>query len=172
VDAEAFYRAINKVQPSLIRVEADEATYNLHIILRFELEQEIMEGKVALKDLPEVWNARMKEYLGVTVPSDAMGVLQDIHWSSGAIGYFSTYSLGNIVSCQIWEKVMADIPHLYDQFEQGEFMTLREWLREHVHQYGRKFTPKEKLQKIVGDGINVGPYVRYLKSKYSEIYGL
>lgn len=172
VEPETFYRAINKVQPSLIRVEADEATYNLHIILRFELEQEIMEGKVALHDLPEIWNARMKEYLGVTVPNDAQGVLQDIHWSSGSIGYFSTYSLGNIVSCQIWEKVLADMPDLYDQFERGEFLNLREWLREHVHKYGRKFTPKETLERIVGESINVGPYVRYLKSKYSEIYGL
>ena len=172
VGAETFYRAINKVQPSLIRVEADEATYNLHIILRFELEQEIMEGKVALRDLPELWNARMKEYLGVTVPNDAQGVLQDIHWSGGMIGYFSTYSLGNIISCQIWEKALAAMPDLYSQFERGEFMALREWLRENLHRHGRKFTPKEMLQKLVGSGISVGPYVRYLKAKLGEIYGL
>ena len=170
VDAETFYRAINKVQPSLIRVEADEATYNLHIILRFELEQEIMEGKIALRDLPEVWNARMKSYLGVDVPDDAHGVLQDIHWSSGSIGYFSTYSLGNIISCQIWEKALAAMPDLYEQFERGEFMALREWLRENLHRHGRKFTPKETLQKLVGSGISVGPYVRYLQSKLGEIY--
>jgi carboxypeptidase Taq len=172
VTLETFYRAINKVQPSLIRVEADEATYNLHIILRFELEQEIMEGKVALRDLPEIWNARMKEYLGVTVPNDAQGVLQDIHWSSGSIGYFSTYSLGNIISCQIWEKVLAAMPDIYEQFERGEFLALREWLRDNLHKHGRKFTPKEMLQKLVGGPINVGPYVKYLKTKYSEIYEL
>ncbi|MBM4423411.1 MAG: carboxypeptidase M32 [Chloroflexi bacterium] len=172
VDAETFYRAVNKVHPSLIRIEADEATYNLHIILRFELEQEIMEGKVALRDLPEVWNARMKSYLGVDVPRDADGVLQDIHWSSGYLGYFSTYSLGNIISCQIWEKALAAMPDLYEQFERGEFMALREWLRENLHRHGRKFTPKETLQKVVGGGITLGPYIRYLKSKAREMYGV
>jgi carboxypeptidase Taq len=172
VDAETFYRAINKVQPSLIRVEADEATYNLHIILRFELEQEIMEGKVALRDIPEAWEARMKDYLGVTVPNVAQGALQDIHWSAGLFGYFATYSLGNIISCQIWEKALAAMPDLYEQFERGEFMVLREWLRENLHKHGRKFTPKETLQKVVGGPIDVGPYVRYLKGKFSEIYGL
>ncbi len=172
VSMEDFYRAINKVQPSLIRVEADEATYNLHIILRFELEQEIMEGKLALKDIPEAWNARMKQYIGVTVPNDAEGVLQDIHWSGGMFGYFSTYSLGNILSCQIWEKALAAMPDLYEQFERGEFMALREWLRENVHKHGRKFTPKETIEKVAGEPINVGPYVKYLKTKLGEIYGL
>ena len=172
VGMEMFYRAINKVQPSLIRVEADEATYNLHIILRFELEQEIMEGKLALKDLPEAWNARMKEYLGVDVPDDARGVLQDIHWSGGMIGYFPTYSLGNIASCQIWEKALAAMPDLYEQFERGEFMALREWLRENLHRHGRKFTPKETLEKVVNGPIHVGPYIRYLYRKNQEIYGL
>lgn len=172
VGAETFYRAINKVQPSLIRIEADEATYNLHIILRFELEQELMEGRIALRDLPEAWNARMKSYLGVDVPDDAEGVLQDIHWSQGYLGYFSTYSLGNIISCQLWEKALAAMPDLDSQFERGEFMALREWLRENLHRHGRKFTPKETLQRVVGGGIDVGPYMRYLKSKFGEIYGV
>jgi len=172
VNMETFYRAINKVQPSLIRVEADEATYDLHIILRFELEQEIMEGKLALRDLPEAWNARMKSYLGVDVPDDAQGVLQDIHWSSGMLGYFPTYSLGNIISCQMWEKALAAMPDLYDQFERGEFMALREWLREALHKHGRKFTPTETLAKVVGGPISVKPYVNYLKSKLGDIYGL
>lgn len=172
VDAEAFYRAINKVQPSLIRVEADEATYSLHIILRFELEQEVMNGTLALKDLPEAWNARMKQYLGVDVPDNARGVLQDIHWSGGMLGYFPTYALGNIISAQIWEKALAALPDLYAQFERGEFMHLREWLRDNLHRHGRKYTPKETMQKVVGGPIAVGPYVRYLKSKLGEIYGL
>ena len=163
--AEGFYRAINKVQPSLIRIEADEATYNLHIIVRFELEQELMEGRLALKDLPEAWNARMKAYLGVDVPDNRVGFLQDIHWSGGMIGYFPTYALGNILSAQIWEKALADLPDLYAGFERGEFMALREWLRERVHRHGRKFTPKETVQRVVGGAIDVGPYVRYLKSK-------
>ena len=172
VDAETFYYAINKVQPSFIRVEADEATYNLHIILRFELEQEIMGGKIKLAEVPAAWNARMKEYLGVDVPNDAQGVLQDIHWSGGMLGYFPTYSLGNIISCQIWEKAQAALPGLDEQFARGEFMPLREWLRTTLHQYGRKFTPTETLQRVVGGPIDVGPYVRYLRTKLSDIYGL
>jgi len=172
LDQETFYRAINKVQPSFIRVEADEATYNLHVILRFELEQEIMEGKLRVAELPEAWNDRMKAYLGVTVPDDAHGVLQDIHWSSGYIGYFPTYSLGNIISCQIWEKALAAMPDLYAQFERGEFQALREWLRENLHRHGRKFTPTEMLQRLVGGPIDVGPYIRYLQTKLTDIYQL
>jgi len=172
LEQETFYRAINKVQPSLIRVEADEATYNLHVILRFELEQEIMEGRLRVAELPEAWNARMQSYLGVTVPDNAHGVLQDIHWSSGYIGYFPTYSLGNIISCQIWEKAQAALPDLSAQFERGEFRALREWLRENLHRHGRKFTPTETLQRLVGGPIDVGPYVRYLKNKLTDIYQL
>lgn len=172
VPLETFYRAINKVQPSLIRIEADEATYALHIILRFELEQEMIAGKIALKDLPAVWNTRFHDYFGLEVPNDALGVLQDIHWSAGLIGYFPTYALGNIIGAQIWEKVRADIPTLDEQFTRGEFSALREWLRLHLHQHGRKFTPVETLQRVVGGPIDVKPFVGYLKHKYSEIYGL
>jgi carboxypeptidase Taq len=137
------------------------------------LEQEMIEGKLALRDLPEAWNARFKQYLGVAVPNDADGVLQDVHWSGGMIGYFPTYSLGSIAACQIWEKILADIPDLYAHFERGEFGALREWLRTHLHQHGRKFTPAETLQRITGSPkIEVGPFVRYLKRKYGEIYGL
>jgi carboxypeptidase Taq len=172
VNAEGFYRAINKVQPSFIRVEADEATYNLHIILRFELEQEILHGRLPLADLPEAWNARMHDYLGLDVPNHAQGVLQDIHWSAGSLGYFPTYSLGNIISCQIWEKAQAALPDLAAQFEHGEYLPLREWLRHNLHCHGRKFTPAETLQKVAGGPIDVGPYVRYLQAKLGEIYGL
>jgi len=153
-------------------VEADEATYNLHVILRFELEQEIIEGRLRVAELPEAWNARMQSYLGVAVPDNAHGVLQDIHWSSGYIGYFPTYSLGNIISCQIWEKAQAALPDLSAQFERGEFRALREWLRENLHRHGRKFTPTETLQRLVGGPIDVGPYVRYLKNKLTDIYQL
>ena len=170
---EEFYRAINKVQPSFIRVEADEATYNLHIILRFEIERGMISGEIPLKDLPEVWNNRFHEYLGLDIPNDSLGVLQDIHWSMGLIGYFPTYSLGNIISCQIWEKITEAIPDLYQQFERGQFMPLREWLRENLHKHGRKFTPRETLQKVTGKAeIDVEPYLRYLNTKFSEIYGL
>jgi carboxypeptidase Taq len=165
VDQERFYRAINRVRPSHIRVDADEATYNLHIILRFELEQEILAGSVGLKELPEVWNARFEEYFGIPCPDDRLGVLQDVHWSGGGFGYFPTYSLGNIVSVQIWEKVAAEIPDLHDQFERGEFGQLHEWLRTHLYALGRKFTPQETLERVVGGPIDAKPYIGYLREK-------
>ena len=173
VDIETVYRAVNKVQPGLIRVEADELTYGLHVILRFELEQEMLAGTIPLHELPEAWNARMKAYLGVDVPSDADGVLQDVHWSLGYVGYFPTYVIGSIVSAQIWGRAVVDLPNLDEQFSRGEFLPLREWLREHLHRHGRKFTPKETLQKVAGtDAVDVKPYVRYLTSKFGEIYRL
>src|SRR5581483_3801752 len=140
-DAERWYAEVNTVEPSLIRVEADEVTYNFHIILRFELEQDLINGTVDLAQLPEEWNRRMWDYLGIEVPDDTRGVLQDVHWSGGSLGYFSTYALGNLISAQIWEKVTADIPDVYDSIEQGEYAPLRDWLRDHVHVHGRKFTP-------------------------------
>ena len=172
VELDEFYRAINKVEPSLIRIEADEATYNLHIILRFELEQEILDGSLDLADLPEAWNARMTEYMGVDVPDDAHGVLQDVHWSGGAIGYFPTYSLGNVISVQLWDQLREAIPDLDQQFERGEFGELSSWLRENLHRNGRKFTSKETLERLVGGGIDSGPYLRYLKDKLGGIYGI
>ena len=173
VDLETFYRAINKVQPGLIRVEADELTYGLHVVLRFELEQEMLSGALKLGELPDAWNARMKSYLGVDVPDAASGVLQDVHWSLGYVGYFPTYVIGSIVSAQIWEKAVEAMPALETQFERGEFLPLREWLRENLHRHGRKFTPKETLQKVTGsDAVQVGPYVKYLTAKFTEIYGL
>ncbi|MEP6909299.1 MAG: carboxypeptidase M32 [Actinomycetota bacterium] len=172
VELDEYYGAINKVQPSLIRVEADEATYNLHIILRFELEQEILSGELPLEDLPEAWNARMSEYLGIDVPDDAHGVLQDVHWSGGAIGYFPTYALGNVVSVQLWDKARGELPDLDSQFEQGEFGDLSGWLRENLHRHGRKYTSKEMLDRIVGGPMDPAPYLRYLREKLGEIYGL
>jgi carboxypeptidase Taq len=161
-----WYRSVNWVEPSLIRVEADEATYNLHIILRFELEQELLAGSIDLEELPAIWNARMREYLGVEPPNDALGVLQDMHWAVGAIGYFSTYALGNVISGQLWEKVTAEIPDLHDQFERGEFGQLAEWLRETVWRHGRKFMPRELIERITGGGLDPAPYMRYLRGKY------
>jgi carboxypeptidase Taq len=172
VDAERFYGAVNKVEPSLTRVEADEATYSLHVILRFELEQEIVDRRIDLRDLPEAWNARMKDYLGVDVPDDAHGVLQDIHWASGAFGYFPTYSLGTIMSVQIWGAAHRAIPDLEEQIASGEFGGLREWLRENLHRHGRKFAPKETLERAAGGPIDPEPYLGYLQSKLGQIYGL
>jgi carboxypeptidase Taq len=172
-DVESWYREVNRVEPSLIRVEADEATYNLHIILRFELEQAMLADDFALEQLPEEWNSRMYEYLGIEVPNDTEGVLQDVHWSGGSIGYFPTYALGNLISAQIWEKVTSDLPDLSDAFEQGDFAPLRDWLREHLHRLGRKYTPGETLERVVGSSeIDPEPYVRYLRGKLAEIYGI
>jgi carboxypeptidase Taq len=172
IELETFYKAVNKIQPSLIRVDADEVTYNFHVILRFELEQEIVNRTIDLGDLPEAWDAKMKEYLGIDVPDEARGVLQDVHWSFGGLGYFPTYSLGNVISVQIWEKALEAIPGLYDQFDEGEFSELREWLRENLHRYGRKFTPRETLERVAGGPIDAGPYIRYLKDKLGQVYGI
>ncbi len=172
VDLMTFYKGINKVQPSLIRVEADEATYNLHIMLRLEIEIALVEGNLQVKDLPEYWNTKMQEYLGLTPPNDAQGVLQDIHWSMGSIGYFSTYALGNLISVQLWEKIHQDIPDLEDQIRRGEFGALLSWLREKVHRYGRKYEPQQLVQRITGSKITPEPYLRYLQQKFGAIYNL
>jgi carboxypeptidase Taq len=164
VDDETWFRSINDVRPGLIRIEADEASYNLHIILRFELEQRIMAG-LDLRELPDLWNEAMSQYLGVDVPDDAHGVLQDVHWSRGGFGYFPTYSLGNVISVQIWEKLSVDIGDVDDQIARGEFREIREWLREHLHRHGRKFTPQETLERAVGGPIDPEPYLAYLQGK-------
>lgn len=172
VSLKAFYKAINKVEPSLIRVNADEATYNMHIMLRLELEIGMVEGTIAIKDLPELWNTKMQEYLGVIPPDDAKGVLQDIHWSYGAIGYFSTYALGNLVSAQLWERITREIRDLDDQIRKGEFAALLDWLRRNIHRHGQKYEPQKLVEMVTGSKITPQPYVRYLIKKYSEIYGL
>jgi carboxypeptidase Taq len=172
VDQGALFCAVNRVKPSYIRVEADEATYGLHVVLRFELEQALIEGQIAVKDLPEVWNARTWEYLGLDVPDAARGVLQDVHWSGGMIGYFPTYALGNLIAGQLWERAHADIPDLEAQIAAGELLGLREWLREHVHRHGAKFSTSELLEKVVGGPIAVGPFISYLKGKLSDAYQL
>lgn len=172
LDAQTLYRAVNHVAPTLIRVEADEATYSLHIVMRFELEQELIEGRLAVRDLPEAWNARVKEYLGIDVPDDAHGVLQDVHWAGGTIGYFPTYALGNLIAGHLWERVHVDIPDLDERIAAGELMPLREWLREHIHRHGGKFTSAEVLERVVGEAISVRPFVSYLRAKLSDVYGL
>ena len=172
VSVKKFYKAINKVEPSLIRVNADEATYNMHIMLRLELEIAMVEGKAEIKNLPEIWNGKMEEYLGITPDNDAQGVLQDIHWSYGSIGYFSTYALGNLISAQLWEKINKDIPNLGEQIRKGKFDELLAWLRKNIHRYGRKYDPQDLVKKATGSKITPEPYIRYLTRKYSEIYGL
>jgi carboxypeptidase Taq len=172
IDADTLYRAVNRVRPSYIRVESDELTYALHIVLRFELEQELIEGRLSIADLPEAWNARFQEFFGITVTDDADGVLQDVHWSAGLIGYFPTYALGNLIAGQLWERVHADVPDLEQRIAAGELSPLREWLIEKVHRHGSKFTTTELLERAVGGPIEVGPFTRYLKRKLGEVYGL
>ncbi|MGA9399014.1 MAG: carboxypeptidase M32 [Anaerolineaceae bacterium] len=172
VPLDKFYKGINKVAPSLIRTEADEATYNLHIMLRLELEIAMLEGSLAVKDLPEAWNKRSQEYLGIVPPNDKYGCMQDIHWSFGGFGYFPTYALGNLVSLQLWECIQRDIPDLEKQIADGKFSSLLAWLRENVHIHGHKFEPQVLIQKITGSKINPNPYIRYLKRKFGEIYNL
>ena len=169
---ETFYRAINKVAPSLIRVEADEVTYNLHIMVRFEIETGVLDGSLRVDDMPEVWNARMKEYLGVTPPNDTMGCLQDIHWSAGMIGYFPTYSLGNILSAQLFAAAQAETPGLDDSLAAGDYSRLLGWMRAHVHQHGRKYPPAELIKRATGGPLSASAYITYLTRKFSAIYGL
>jgi carboxypeptidase Taq len=171
VSLERFYRAINKVQPSLIRVEADEVTYCLHIMLRFELEIALFDGTLTVKDAPEAWNAAMQEYVRVRPPNDTEGILQDIHWSSG-FGGFQGYALGNIIAAQLWETVLATHPNLLEEIGRGEFATLREWLRVHVHQHGRKYDPAELVQRVTGRPLSSDPYLAYLTTKFGAIYAL
>ena len=170
VDLDEFVAAINRAEPGLIRVDADETTYSLHIILRFDLERQLIEETLALKDLPEAWDAGMKELLGVDVPDDARGVLQDVHWSSGGIGYFPTYALGNVISLQIWAAVREAIPDLDAQLEAGDLGTLSAWLRDNLYSLGRKLTPKETIERVTGSPkIDPEPYLAYLREKLAAL---
>lgn len=172
VTVDEFVRAINRAEPGLIRVDADETTYSLHIILRFELEQELIEGSVRLAELPEIWNARMKEFLGVDVPHDGDGVLQDVHWSGGGIGYFPTYALGNVISLQLWQVVRDAIPDLDAQLAAGDPTQLSGWLRQNLYSLGAKLTPRETLERLTGSGtIDPAPYLTYLREKLDSTRG-
>jgi carboxypeptidase Taq len=165
VPLEAFHRAVNRARRSFIRVDADELSYGLHIILRFELEQELISGRLAVKDLPDAWNSRFEELVGIAVPNDAMGVLQDAHWSGGGFGYFPTYLLGTVLSVQIWERARAAIPDVDEQIESGAFAELHSWLRDNIYSLGRKLTPAETVERVVGGRIDPQPYLGYLRDK-------
>ncbi len=171
VSLDSFYRAVNKVQRSVIRTEADELTYNLHVMIRFELELQLMEGELAVKDLPEAWRAAYQRVLGLSTDNDSDGCMQDIHWFSKMIGgAFQGYTLGNIISAQFFERALQAHPEIPQEFRKGEFHTLRNWLTEHIYQHGRKFTTTELIQRITGEGLSIGPYIRYLKKKFSELH--
>jgi carboxypeptidase Taq len=165
VPVEDFHRAVNRVRRTFVRVDADETSYGLHVILRFELEQELISGRLAVKDLPDAWNTRFEELMGVPVPNDAMGVLQDSHWPAGSFGYFPTYLLGTVLSVQIWEKLRGAIPDVEEQIRRGEFGEIRGWLGENVHALGRKLQPAEIVQRVVGGPLDPEPYLAYLRAK-------
>ena len=170
VSDDDWYRAINDIRPSLIRVEADEATYNLHILLRFEMEQAMMSGDLGVADLPAAWNERMKSYLGLTPPDAATGVLQDIHWAFGGIGYFPTYTLGNLYAAQFFEQARKDLGDLDAQFARGEFRPLLDWLRQNIHRHGQRYKARELVRRVTGKDLTAQPLLDYLNGKASEVY--
>jgi carboxypeptidase Taq len=169
VGLEEFHRALNKIAPSPTRVEADEVTYSLHIILRFELERELLTGTLTTADLPEAFDQKLREYLGVEPKDVVEGVLQDVHWSSPNFGYFPTYALGNVISIQLWERAVSELGDLDAQFEVGDFGQLREWLRENVHRWGQTFEPAELLERSVGGPLDPEPYLAYLRGKLEAL---
>jgi len=170
VPLDNFYRAVNRVHPSFIRVEADELTYNMHIMLRFELENDFLEGRLEVNDAPEAWRTKLREYLGVTPANDTDGVLQDIHWSSG-LGGFAGYTLGNVIAAQLWEKAVSENPEIPDEIEHGRFSALLGWLQHNVYRHGRKYQPNELVERVTGKPISTEPYLRYLRTKFGDIYG-
>ena len=172
VTEDAFVRAINAVTPSFIRVEADEVTYNLHIILRFELETDLLHGRIEVDALPDAWNAKMQELLGITPTTAAEGVLQDVHWSSGLVGYFPTYALGNLYSAQLLATLRRTFPDFDERIASGDLRFVREWLREHIHRYGRIYPAAELIQRATGEPLNPAYFARYLREKYAALYGI
>jgi carboxypeptidase Taq len=171
VDLESFVRAVNRVEPSKIRIRADEVTYGLHIIIRFELERGLFKGEVEVSELPSAWNERYEKYLGVVVEDDSEGVMQDTHWAGGSFGYFPSYSLGNIYSGQILQAMERDIPDWRGLISSGSFNEVREWLSTHVHRYGRLYDPADLIKIISGSDLTIEPFIKYLREKYSSLYG-
>ena len=172
VKAEDFYHAMNKVESSLIRTNADELTYHFHIMIRFEIEKALFEGVIQVSELPAYWNKKYKEYLGIDVPNDTKGVLQDIHWSHGSFGYFPTYSIGSFYAAQFFDQAKKEIPSLQAEIEKGEMQNLLKWLREKIHQHGRFYIATELCEKITGEKLNFAHFMNYAKEKYKGIYGV
>jgi carboxypeptidase Taq len=170
---DTLYKAINKVEQSLIRTDADEVTYNLHVMIRFDLELALLEGNLAIRDLPEAWNERYETDLGIRPHDNSDGVLQDVHWFAGTIGgSFQGYTIGNILGAQFYEAALNNSPSIPEQITEGKFDLLHGWMRDNIYQHGSKFTAPELVSRVTGGPINIDPYIRYLKSKYREIYNL
>ncbi|WP_160676991.1 carboxypeptidase M32 [Clostridium sp. C8-1-8] len=172
VTFEEFYKAINIVEPSLIRTEADELTYSLHVIIRYEIEKLIFNGEVEVADLPRIWNEKYKEYLGVEPSNDSEGILQDMHWSDGSFGYFPSYALGNLYGAQMLQKMLKDNPKVFDEVENGDLDTVHQWLKENVHKHGAVYKPADLIKLITGEELNAKYFIKYLNDKYQEIYDL
>lgn len=172
VSTEQFWRAYNKVEPGLIRVGSDELHYNLHILVRFEIESEVILNQLAIKDIPDAWSSKYTEYLGVTPPNDSIGCLQDVHWSRGSIGYFPTYTYGNLIGVQIWNKLVEEVDDVDDLISTGNYRPIIDWLVERVYGYGRLMRPKQLLEHIVGEPLSSKPWIDYANRKFSEVYSL
>jgi carboxypeptidase Taq len=170
ISDEVFYKAVNLVEPSLVRIEADEVSYSLHIVLRFRLEKEIFSGELAARDLPAAWRHGMKEMLGVEPETDAEGVLQDIHWSQGSFGYFPSYALGNLYALQFYQRLRSDLPDIDGFIVQGNFSPIRTWLRDTIYVWGRRLDPPDLLKKVTEAPLSVEPFLQYIENKYKEIY--
>jgi carboxypeptidase Taq len=171
VSLQDFYNGINKVQPSLIRTEADEVTYHFHVLIRYEIEKRLIEGSLSVDDLPKYWNALYEQYLSVTAPDYKQGVLQDVHWSHGSFGYFPTYSLGSFYAVQFYNQALQDNPGLSEEIAKGNTTKLLVWLRDNIHCYGRRFTSEELCKRITGRGLDIEAFLSYATQKYALVYG-
>jgi len=170
ISLDELYKTINKISPSLIRTEADEISYNLHIILRFEIEKEMIEGSIDLKDLPQIWNFKVKEYFGIKVPSDSLGVLQDVHWSCGLIGYFPTYAIGNLYAAQFYSVMEKQIKDIKNKISKGDFLEIKNWLNKNIHTHGKLYSAGDLVKKVTGEPLNSDYFIKYIENKYKEIY--
>ena len=170
IDVDKLYKAVNKVEPSLIRTEADELTYSLHIIIRYEIEKQLINGEISVSELPEVWNKKYKEYLGVEPKNDAEGVLQDMHWSDGSFGYFPSYALGNLYGCQMLNTMLKENSTALTDLKNGDLTYINNWLSDNVHKYGSLYDSEELLERVTGEKLNPKYFIDYLNKKYKDIY--
>jgi carboxypeptidase Taq len=170
INIEQFYKGINKVEPSLIRTEADEITYHFHVMIRYEIEKMLIDGSITTADIPTYWNEHYKKYLGVTVPDDKKGCLQDVHWSHGSFGYFATYSLGSLYAAQLYSAISKENPGIEKQIIEGNTKPILSWLRENIHQYGRFYTSQQLCEKATGELLNSNYFIQYAEKKVNKIY--
>ncbi len=172
IEVQKLYEAINVSQPSFIRVEADEVTYPMHVLIRYEIEKGLFDGTIAVEKLPQIWNDKMKEYLGIRPPTDTLGVLQDVHWSGGAFGYFPSYTLGAMLACQFYNALLKQVPETETAIAEGRFQVVKKWLNENIHSQGRLLDTSTLIQKVTGESFNIEHFLQYLRTKYQALYRL